>query len=215
MKKIIGAGIGFLFSVMNVNAFASGLDVKPGVNGGGVDFVLGMHASEYTYSAATVKAGKFDEGSSIYPDDGQVLNYFADSTSGSRPESPGRFRLTAGMLEKIASGFENGITIDAPTYKTDIIIANQNRAVGEELVPYANGVLSAGRDTRFRLAVGVGTTALESSIVRDAGLKADDLQGMGTADLAALLNEDETETTGDLADYFDRPVLAIGVNYVF
>jgi hypothetical protein len=38
---------------------------------------------------------------------------------------------------------------------------------------------------------------------------------MDHAELAALLNEAETETSIDLEDYFARPLLAIGVNYAF
>lgn len=215
MKTIIGIGIGSLFFVMNANAVELVGDINSGFNSDGVDLVLQLNGIDYSYPETVVKGTRINTGNS---EAGTGISYSADPDLVGWSEYPGGFRLTAGMLDnyprsELATGSRDGIAIDVESTKSDIIIGSKNLdASVAESVPNSNEEQSDGR---LKLAVGVGTTSLESDIDLDAELNADGFNGMDRAELAALLNEAETETSIDLEDYFARPALAIGVNYAF
>jgi hypothetical protein len=221
MKKIIGMTISSLFFVTNVNAVELDADVRSGLNGSGVDLVLELSGIDYSYPETVLQNIKVDGDSGGNRVAGPGSDYDADSTFVGWSGYPGGYRLTAGILvnyprANLAPGTQNGVALDAESSNSEITLGSQNlEANVENLLPYSSGERSADRDGRLKLAVGVGMTSLEPNIDREAELNAGGFNGMDHAELAALLNEAETETSIDLEDYFARPLLAIGVNYAF
>lgn len=206
MKKIIGTGMGFLFCVMNANAVELDAGYSSATKNVGVDFVLELSAIDYSYPATVLNVSKVKGGTSSNSDAAWDFDYDDDSILPDRSEEFDGFRLTAGMRDTSQSA--------VVTSKTEGK-ATDGKASVEKPALYGSGERIAVRDGRLKLAVGVGTTSLESDIVLNARPDAGGSNDVDHAELAALLNEVETETTVNLEDYLDRPVLAIGVNYAF
>jgi hypothetical protein len=221
MKKIIGMTIGSLFFVTNGYAVELTGDVRSGTNSTGVDLVLELSGIDYSYPQTVFKNNQVDGDSEGNSAAGPGFGYDADSTFVGWSEYHGGYRLTAGIVENypranLVPGTQNGVALDAGPTKSDISLDSQNPVASvDKSVPYSNGEPVVERDGRLKLAVGVGMTSLEPDIDLDAELNAGGFNGMDHAELAALLNEAETETSIDLEDYFARPLLAIGVNYAF
>lgn len=221
MEKLVGMVIGSLFCAMSANAVELGGDIRSGVNNAGVDLVLELSGINYSYPETVLRNDKVAVGSRVTRDAGAVFDYDTDSTFGGWSDYAGGYRLTAGILEnnlkeKSATGGQNGIELDAESAKSDITLGNQSReASSEKSIPYGSGKPGAVRDGKLKVAVGVGVTSVEVETDLDAESSANGFNGIDHAELVTLLNEAETETSIDLVNYFDRPVLAIGVNYAF
>jgi hypothetical protein len=230
MKKIIWTGIGFFLVAMNVSAFENvtafelALNARSEINSDGAGFVPPFSGTDSYYSKMAATAGGLDIGFEGFDDaatDGTAGPGF-DYDDGAPPvgwsEYRVGFRLTAGMIasDPMANIRQNGVGTDAATAKSRNNIAYPDLGSSvEDSFASSSAELSVGRVTGFKFALGLGTTSLESDIGLNAESKTGGLDGADQAELATLLNEAETETKIDIADFFNRPVLAIGVNYAF
>jgi len=224
MKKIIWTGIGLLLAAMSANAAELMLDARSGLNSSGAGLVLGFSGIDLAYPRTVVTASAVDTGFEAAGNSESDFDYAGSSLVG-WSEYPVGFRLTAGVIESdpevnLDTGFQGGIGSDAATPKSVDIVAKAGPAESAENSVTASNAQpgvgpGVGRDTGFKLAVGLGTTTLEPDISRDAEPSGGGLDGVNQGELAALLNEAGTESTIDLANFFARPALAIGVNFVF
>ena len=215
MNKIISTGIGLLLAALNVSAVAHAVDVKSERYSAEAEFTLYLSSIGYSFNDDDSARNEADANGLQHADwrYADIQTSFTDWSDNSAA-----LRLTAGIVDAQPKstrtrGTRVGMTALDKASKTTLVIDSPDTDSGDSA---SGSQLGASTGPRLKLAVGVGTTAMEAESSLEDELNAGSLD---QAEYTALLDETDNNNTSstiiDLEDYLERPSLSIGVNYAF